>query len=602
MNLGSELLAPPLTPAQSEDTLQARIRRESAEALLKAQSMPEAAVLINFCWWTFFYYQLRMPSIIVWGVLVHITQVSRYITKRRDARIPADQRDPEKIAARYCIDIAISGVLVGLAPWMFFPVGNIPMIALMILVILSITSATATGFAPSRTAVLNFQVPVYVGLVSALFWQREWMYIGLGLATMLYPYVTIRFALMQNKLLQESMRARFENEALATKFAEQVRRVEHASLEKTRFFASASHDLRQPLHSLGLFGSAMQALMKNTPQEALARNLMHCVDALETSFSSMLDVSKLDAGVIKVDVQPCSVAHIFLKLESSFSKQAQAQGLALRFKAAGKWVSTDSALTERLLGNLIHNALKFTRDGGITVVARSVGRHSNIEVWDTGIGMPPSELPSIFDEFYQIGNNERDRSKGLGMGLAIVRRLALLMQTPLEVFSRPGKGTVFKLRVAQCVPIAMTAPVNFQSINSGVFRALAGTCVLVVDDEEKVRESTANALRLYGIQVELAEGAEQALAVAARLGHALHAAIIDYRLSSGQDGIKLAGDLRNHLGRKLPILLVTGDTAPERVREAQYSGLKVLYKPVKIHALVEALRVEITQFDSQNKD
>jgi signal transduction histidine kinase/ActR/RegA family two-component response regulator len=595
MNLGSELLSPPLTPAQSEDTLQARIRRESAEALLKAQSMPEAAVLINLCWWVFFYYQMRLTSIVVWGLMVHATQLARYLTKRRDARLTPAQRDPEKIAARYCVDIAISGVLVGLAPWMFFPADNMPLLALMMMVILSITSATASGFAPSRRAILSFQVPVYVGLVSALFWQREWMYVGLGLATLLYPYVTIRFALQQNKLLHESMRARFENEALAEKYAEQVRRVEHASLEKTRFFASASHDLRQPLHSLGLFGSAVQARLKGTPDEALARNLMHCVDALETSFSAMLDVSKLDAGVVEVHAQPVALSQVFQKLESVFGKQAEAQALHLRFSTGGKWVYADAALLERLLGNLVHNALKFTTKGGVVVLARTRGASVSIEVWDSGAGMDVQELPLIFDEFYQVGNQERDRSRGLGMGLAIVQRLAALMGLNLRVHSRTGRGTVFKLGVPMAAAQKLPAPIASQTLSSGVFRALSHMHILVVDDEETVRASTSDALRLYGFQVEVANGLAQAREAALRLGDKLDGLITDFRLADAIDGIDLANNLRALLGRQLPTLLVTGDTAPERVRKAQLSGLRVLYKPVKIHTLVEELRLQITQ-------
>ena len=602
MKLGSELLCPPLTPAQSEDILQARIRREMAQALLKAQSMPFAWFVFNLVFWLIFYYFLQKNSILLWAVIAHGGHLWRLHVKRSQLKDTVENRDPEALAKSYCTALAVGGTIWGLVPWLFFPSENSMLLALMILVLLSLSTAMIAGLAPVKTAVYCFQIPIFGGLISALFWQMQWGYFALGLATLFYPYVNFRYAMLQHKLLMDSVRSRFENENLANNLAEQVRIVEAASVEKTRFFASASHDLRQPLHSMGLFGSAIQALLKNTPHEALASNLMHCVDALETSFSSMLDVSKLDAGVIVASPAPCSVAHIFIKLENTFGKQAHAQGVSLRFKAAGKWVTTDNALTERLLGNLIHNALKFTSVGGIAVLARNHKNHTNIEVWDTGCGMPAHELARIFDEFYQIGNTERDRSKGLGMGLAIVRRLALLMQSPLEVYSRPGKGTVFKLRVAQCAPLAMTTAVNFQSINSGVFKALSGTCVLVVDDEEKVRESTANALRLYGIQVELAEGAEQALTAAARLGHAMHAAIIDYRLSSGQDGIKLAGNLRNQLGRKLPILLVTGDTAPERVREAQHSGLKVLYKPVKIHVMVEALRVEITQFELEHKE
>jgi two-component system, sensor histidine kinase len=215
-------------------------------------------------------------------------------------------------------------------------------------------------------------------------------------------------------------------------------------------------------------------------------------------------------------------------------------------------------------------------------------------VWDTGRGIASPELGRVFDEFYQVGNQERDRSKGLGMGLAIVRRLGHLMNLPLTVQSRPGRGTVFKLLVPMSASQIESLPRVQTGMTSAGFRALASMRVLVIDDEENVRVSTAAALRQYGLQVELADGREQAMAIARQLGPKLDAIISDFRLRS-DDGIGVIAALRAELGRNTAALLVTGDTAPERVRQAQQSGLRVLYKPVKIHALVEELRLLIAK-------
>jgi CheY-like chemotaxis protein len=253
---------------------------------------------------------------------------------------------------------------------------------------------------------------------------------------------------------------------------------------------------------------------------------------------------------------------------------------------------------ERLLGNLVHNSLKFTQRGGVVVLARTRGQRISIEVWDTGSGMDTHELPRIFDEFYQLGNRERDRSMGLGMGLAIVRRLSNLMTIPLEVKSRPKIGTVFKLLLPRVMPPKEFTHIPLRYTNSATLNALAGLRILVVDDEENVRASTAASLSLYGIHVEVADGIHHACEIAEQLekeGRPLDVVISDFRLRNNEDGIALVEKIRALLGRQLPALLVTGDTAPERVRQAQQSGLRALYKPVKIHDLVEEIRIQVTK-------
>jgi signal transduction histidine kinase len=579
-------------PEQEQD---ARILREQVDALYATgPNASAAAFFVALGLWLIMYWQTGHQGILAWAVVVHITQLVRFVGTKRYLATPAQLRDIRQSGDWYAKALLANSIAWGLGPWLFFPKGNLPMTTLLMLVLLGMSSGGMASLAPYRRAIFSFTVPILLGLASAMLWQRDVTLAFLAGCTLAYLAVTLKFGLQQNRLLTEAMRARYEKEDLAQRLAEQVRLVERASLEKTRFFASASHDLRQPLHSLGLFGAALLSRLKATPDEPIARNLMHCVDALEASFSSMLDVSKLDAGVVEPKAAPLSAAALFRNLDASFSQQAEAQGLALRFKPSNKWLHVDPALVERLLGNLIHNALKFTETGGVVVLARTRQGQVSLEVWDTGRGIAPPELGRVFDEFYQVGNQERDRSKGLGMGLAIVRRLGHLMNLPLTVQSRPGRGTVFKLLVPMSASQIESLPRVQTGMTSAGFRALASMRVLVIDDEENVRVSTAAALRQYGLQVELADGREQAMAIARQLGPKLDAIISDFRLRS-DDGIGVIAALRAELGRNTAALLVTGDTAPERVRQAQQSGLRVLYKPVKIHALVEELRLLIAK-------
>ncbi len=577
--------------------LETRILNDQVDALLgTGVQATVSTIIVTAGFAALYYYQTRHLGILVWAACLHASQAVRLVGNLRYLKTPCAQHEHLPSAHWYCKALSVNGIAWGLMPWLFFPHGNTALTAVTLLVMWGMSSAGIASQAPYRPAIFAFNVPMMLGLATALLWQGDALHAFLAVCTLLYLYLNIKFGLQQNRLLTDALRARYEKEDLAQRLADQVQIAARASREKTLFFASASHDLRQPLHSLGLFGSALLARLKATPDEPIARNLMHCVDALETSFSTMLDVSKLDAGVIQPKIVPTQVADVFRKLASTYARHAEAQGLALRFKPGNKWVMTDAQLLERLLGNLIHNALKFTEHGGVTLLARTVhsasGPQIRVEVWDTGPGMSAKELPRIFDEFYQIGNQERNRAKGLGMGLglAIVQRLVDLMDLKLSVQSKSGRGTVFKLLLPSAPAQAKPMQAHPLESASGSFRALSSLTVLVIDDEENVRLSTAEALRQYGLQVETADGLAQAQSVAVDLGERLNVIVSDFRLREQEDGIQVIATLRAQLKRPVAALLVTGDTAPERVRQAQESGLQVLYKPVKIHALVEALR------------
>ncbi|MCW5633146.1 MAG: response regulator, partial [Rubrivivax sp.] len=364
-----------------------------------------------------------------------------------------------------------------------------------------------------------------------------------------------------------------------------------ADADKSRFLAIASHDLRQPVHALGLFAATLHKRLHASPDEALARNLMRSVDGLERSFSAMLDISRLDGDAVTPRPQTFPLRDMFRRLHMQYAGQAELAGLALRFSPGGKSVTSDPQLLERIVGNLVHNAIRYTTAGGIVVVARSTRTHINIEVWDTGAGIVGPDLPRIFDEFFQVGRGERDRSQGLGMGLAIVKRLAALLGHRLEVASAPGRGTMFRVGVplgtldgwAEEVAPADTLPMSVD----------VPQMVLVVDDEEPIREGLRLLLQEWGYQAMTAADAVQAERAVSALEGRVDLILSDLHLGPGAGGREVVASLRRMLGRDVPAILVTGDTAGEALREVVAGTDPVLFKPVQPRQLFEAMRAAL---------
>lgn len=361
-----------------------------------------------------------------------------------------------------------------------------------------------------------------------------------------------------------------------------------ADQEKSRFLAIASHDLRQPVHALGLFAATLEKRLQGTPEEPLVRNIMRSIEGLERSFNAMLDISRLDAGTVAPNLQAFPLRDLFRRLHMQFAGQAEADGLGLRFSPGGKTVTSDPQLLERILGNLVQNALKYTETGGVVLVARSTREFLNLEVWDTGIGIRPQDLPRVFAEFYQVGHGERSRTQGLGMGLAIVKRLAALLGYRLMVASRPGKGTMFRLSIP--VSELTEMPEVIGSADTVPMSVMEPRSVLVIDDEEPIREGLRVLLEEWGYEVKVAATAEEAVRVA-RAGAAPPELILsDLHLGDGPDGISAIAAVRRLCGRALPAILITGDTSREELRRCTDSGHQVLFKPLQPRKLFSAIK------------
>lgn len=361
-----------------------------------------------------------------------------------------------------------------------------------------------------------------------------------------------------------------------------------ADQAKTRFLAAASHDLRQPAHALGLYMAALQATPLPPEQGEIAQRMAASLAALDSMFAALLDVSRIDAGAVLPRWDLVPLAPLLHRLADEWAPQAEARGLrlSLRVATADAVTVSDGLLLERVLRNLLANAVRYTRRGGVLLACRSRrqpggGQAWRIEVWDSGVGIAAADQERVFEEFVQIDHPGRGRhdTPGLGLGLAIVRRLVRLLQLRLVCSSVPGRGSVFMIEgLPAAGPLSQKAAATRDQM-----RRLAGTLVAVMEDDEDVRDAMRRLLRLWDCRVVDGGSADELLQQARLLGLAQivpQAVVADIRLAGGRRGPDEAGALFRAWGRSVPLLLVSGETSPEQLRQLQHDGHTCLTKPV----------------------
>lgn len=395
---------------------------------------------------------------------------------------------------------------------------------------------------------------------------------------------------LQERIIQATLELRIKKE-----FAEK------ANYAKTRFLAAASHDLRQPMHALGLFVGELQGMVNTPEQRKIVMKVEESVEAMSGLLNSLLDISKLDAGVIVPQLQDFNVEFLLHRIEQNFRSLASGKSIQLRIVPCSMNVHSDPILLERILVNLVSNALRYTPSGGhILVGCRKRGANLRIEVRDNGIGIPMEERQNIFQEFVQLANKERDRSMGLGLGLAIVERLSKLLQHPIYLHSAVGKGAVFAIGV----PLAATqsqmrvpsAPnlLTEKIENEQFLPKTRQARVLIVDDDPLVRSSTQGILASWGYQVYLATSWQDVKDQFEQQPFDL--VICDYRLPDGT-GLDVIQHLALSQQKFTPCILVSGDTSPDILQKVTESGFNLLSKPVrpaKLRSLIQFLIKEPT--------
>lgn len=359
---------------------------------------------------------------------------------------------------------------------------------------------------------------------------------------------------------------------------------ERANVAKTRFLATASHDLRQPLQTLQLLNAALRRRISEPEARELLAREREAVDAMTGLLNSLLDVSRLEAASIRPQVEEFGIESLFDALRNEFAGVAEARGLEFSVTTIARGLKTDRTLLRQLLENLIGNALKYTESGSVRLDCRADGDSLVMTVTDTGIGIPAARLSRIFDEYYQIAQGGH---YGVGLGLAIVKRIAALLDLTIAVESEPGRGSEFRVGVPPAL-ITLAAKVQPQK-PAAAAPAPAGAVILLVEDDDAVRQATELYLRAIGHVPIAAANRREAEAALARTDRRPDLIITDYHLGGGETGIDAIAAARRHAGRTLPALLLSGDTSTALQRLADLPACRVLSKPVDVEQLSSAI-------------
>jgi two-component system, sensor histidine kinase len=499
---------------------------------------------------------------------------------------------------RFTVASAIAGLVWGAATFVLVDDGESLTLALIAACLASRATISVLTHAYFPPALHAFVVPIFGLLALRYILLGGYGNAALGVMWIAVLGYLLLFVDRQARAVTAQIRLRYENEQLVEELKKQNAategarvRAEEASRSKSRFFAAANHDLRQPLHSLGLFATALRNGTVDDASRKLIDQILQCTESLEQLFDNLLDISKLDAGQIEVKREAVQVDVVFDRLRATFAVPAEDKGLRLTIRRSKAVVNTDATLLFRVLSNLVSNALRYTDEGGVLVVCRGRGAIVRIEVWDTGMGIPMEHHERIFEEFYQLNNPARDRKRGLGLGLATVRRVTQLLNHPLRLLSRVGKGTRFIIEM----PTADRTRIQDASatVEQKVPNLLVGKLILVIDDEESVRLGMQSLLESWGCKCITAMDAGEALK--SINGRAPDFIVADLRLRDDETGIDAVGALRARLGDSIPAVLISGDTAAEQLRKVSAAGLTMMHKPVKAVRLRAMLNHEFAK-------
>lgn len=468
------------------------------------------------------------------------------------------------------------GLMWGMAAVSFFP-SDIAYQAFLICVIVGLAAGAVTMNPVYPPALYLFLLCILPPTILRVAYENDAGHWILAAMLSLFTLVVLNSGRQLAGTFLISLGQRYENLALVAQLTKEKSRAESASREKSRFLATASHDLRQPLQALMLFSDAMQEVAREEETKHLAGQIGKSVNALVEMFDELLDVSRLEAGIVEARWQNFELQSLLDRLYVDMAPLAQGKGLNFSMPSNDDVVYSDPFLLDRILRNLISNAIRYTDSGGVSIRCDAVENGFRFAVIDTGIGIRPEALPHIFDEYYQVENQHRDRRKGLGLGLAIVRRVEGLLGYKVEVTSTPGRGSEFSFVVQQGKKEQQLAQ---PFIITHSRHELRGVVVALVEDDPDIRQMIADLMRDWGCQVFEGEHAEDVMRKLdiARQQPAL--LVCDYRLPHGMTAVHVIRRVRELWGDGVAALVLTGDTAPDALQDIHASGAILLHKPI----------------------
>ncbi|HEB83193.1 MAG TPA: hybrid sensor histidine kinase/response regulator [Gammaproteobacteria bacterium] len=509
----------------------------------------------------------------------------RVIMIRRFHRIK-----PKKTAVKWGYLFSFSAMLSGML-WGSFPVflldtGDLSGVFLFTTIL---TGTVAGSLVPMSVFIPAHQMYTIFSLVPLIYVSLndgQPVLTSIGIILIIYLGVMLVFSLISNANVRESIQLRFENLDLLEEFRHQKQLADRANLDKSRFLAATSHDLRQPLHALDLYLGALKGLLTTDEQRELLNRAISSSHSLGELLNALLDISRLDAQQVDINRTTFALHELLSDLVSEFQPLAHNRGLRIRLQDCAFFVKSDPVLLARIIRNFLSNAVKYSDTGEIVIFCEPEAESVRINVSDQGRGISLAEQENIFSEFYQLENPERDRSKGLGLGLASVRRMADLLDHPVEVQSEPGKGSCFSVRI----PVSEYIDQHSDGVDMPVSASVEGMFIICVDDEKEVRDALRALLRGWDCEVLMADSEQGVLDELAASDYPQPDAIIsDYRLRDNRSGIEVIAAINRFFDTQIPAIIMTGDTGPEIRQQAQTVKARLMFKPVSPENLLTAL-------------
>lgn len=556
---------------------------------------------IFMCW--LYLGESNSVSILSWAIIAALFRLYIVFYFRGLIATGIEDAQARPVARRMIALLGMDGIIIGVLVFLV-PVGATHMLESMMLVVI-LTAIIVISMSQYSSVFMIFLVraaPISLPLIGKLLLADDAIFQAIGVAGIFCAAIIVIYAKRSCLLSRASIDLSFENielveklrletehtQALLLRTEQAKQEAEQANASKSKFLAAASHDLRQPLHALSLFTSVLDELTQTPKVRTVVDQINSSVDALQNLFNALLDISQLDAGVMKVDKTDFNLQPLFNKLSNDYDAQAAHKGLRVTWPTEDYAAHTDPMLFEQIMRNFISNAIRYTAQGEISIHCEACDGLIRTTVTDTGVGIPEGEQKIIFEEFHQLSNIERDRSKGLGLGLSIVKRTASLLEHPVYVESQPGKGSSFSIEVKQVLvcekPVCATAAIE------EVVKPAGRTLIVVIDDERKIREGTQSLFEQWDCDVIAAANMQDAIAQFRLLNQLPDGIISDYRLSESETGIDAIEAIFSAFDITIPALIVSGDIAIESLRKVDSAKFQILHKPVAALKLRTFLR------------
>lgn len=568
---------------------QIRLIYNQATSLVAGSTL--CAVVITLFLWQ------HDPSqmLIYWIACIGVFSVARLWSIHAYLKADRQNRQRKLWGTLLWVGVLLSGLTWGVWPLLFYTTFSPEYLLLVSTIFAGMAAVSASSGGVYLPSFLAFGIPLLLPLsLTHLFSGRDSLAL-IGLLLIMFLALNIVIAIRSNRQNRALISSQLENHNLIESLAQEKRIADRAMVAKSNFLAAASHDLRQPLHAMGLFLSALRSREEDPQKMRIIDDMAKSADALNGLFNSLLDVSRLDAEIIEFNPVHVPASRVFDALRAQFEQQAIKKNVNLSIRAGDHVLYCDVILLERVLRNLLSNAVQYTGSGSISLYCDDCADGSKrITLEDTGIGIPAEFAEDVFSEYYQLNNPARDRSKGLGLGLSIVRRLCDLMDLTLQMSSEDGNGTVFRL----VVPSGDGSLTLEQSLPS-IRKIEHGRRVLVIDDENQVLQSMRHMLEGWGCEVLLAESARDALRLLALNGETPDIIVSDYRLAENLNGVDAVAAIRESVNADIPAIVVTGDTSPARLKEVKDTGLQLLHKPVQPNDLHESMQLLFEESDTR---